>query len=440
MLNILKFYCILLGLTLFAGVSHAVEVKNLYLVKWPVAEQSKTARWKAALGGFKEVLVRKSGSTAILQSSDVQQAYRKVTSYLQRFEYIRQSTKNSKTPYIISLYFEPRLIDKLIQDAKMPLWGANRPVTIMWIAVEENYKRQVLKENLVKDNQQNANYSSQQLITQDLVDSIQENATRRGIPVILPLMDLDDELIVSISDIWGLFPTTITEASQRYSADSIIFGRIRKQGERWIGNFGYLNQKDEFNFETKSETSQQVIAGMIDKLSELLCNKYCVIEETGQKNEILMNLSDVNNFSEFKASENYLKNLSSIEKTEVIKIDQFQVLYKLTLFGQIGSLIEGIGLSRKIVVDEAIEKKVLEQQVSEKLAQETNKSSLPNVHESTSELLNEDLPGTESNTPVFDVEGNQILKSDSIETNDKMIEDEETDSSRIETIYYRWIG
>lgn len=225
----------------------AVEVKDLYLVKLPVAEQGKTALRKVSLEGFKEVLVRKSGSSAILQSEEVRRAYRKVTSYLQRFEYARQEDPEELS-YIISLYFEPRLIDGLIQESKMPLWGSNRPLTIVWLAVEEGFERKIVVENSL-DN------SSFELL--------QANGLRRGLPIILPLMDLEDELVVSISDIWGRFPTAIETASERYAADVALYGRINQLGDLWVGKFSYLNQGNENAFDLESESKEALLGELM---------------------------------------------------------------------------------------------------------------------------------------------------------------------------------
>lgn len=407
----------LIGLALYINAAVAIEVSDLYLVKWPVAAQSKKARLKATLAGFKEVLIRKSGSQAILQSYEVQQAYSKVISYLHSFEYSRIEDPSNDYPYLISLYFEPRLIDNIIRDSKMTLWGANRPVTILWIAVEEDSNRHILKDHIDVEVSQSGENIKVVNEKQDLTKSIKDNATRRGLPVISPLMDLEDELIVSISDIWGRFPTTILQASQRYSADSVIFGRVRKNGEQWSGEFTYINQLVQSSFEVSAEQPQQVIAQMVDKLAELLCNKYCVVEEVGQKNEVLMNVSGINNFKKFKAVEDYLNQLSAIKRTDVVKIDQHNVIFRLTLLGQIESLIEGISLSQKMQVDEkseALAIKIADENSLPTNQKDDNSDSLLPEETKTQEPQSQDVNLTEP------VDNSQLMK--------------------LQELYFRWLG
>jgi len=419
--NILKYFSVI-GILFIVYAVKAVEVNDLYLVKWPVAEQSKTALWKAALAGFKEVLIRKSGSQEILQSYEVQQAYSKVTSYLHRIEYKSQDTQKNEFPYVVSLYFEPRLIDSLIQDAKMPLWGANRPVTILWIAVEENFQRKILKDVYGKNGGQERSFNDN--ADEELSRTVYINAIRRGLPVISPLMDLEDELVVSISDIWGRFPSTILQASQRYSADSILIGRVKKDGEQWVGDFTYINQSNESTYQVLANESQQVIAKMMDQLAELLCNKYCVLEESGQKNQVLMNISGVNNFKNFKSVESYLNGLSGVKAARVMNIKSHQVLFELTLLGQVESVIEGIRLSQKLRVEEAPEH-----------PQTSDKKSI----NSSAELIQENTLDKLPAQPIELLEQDKIKNADVDKTTDA-VETLPNNDNQSAILYYRWLG
>lgn len=387
-----------LMLSICISMAQAVEVTNLYVVQSAVKEQSKSVEWKASIAGFKEVLIRNSGSDAILRDASVQKAYRRVTDYLQRFEYSKQdkasflpSVDNQVDflPYFITLYFEPRLINELIQGAQMSLWGASRPLTALWLVIEENNERKVIKESLLDES---------------IEKIIFKNAQRRGLPVLIPLMDLEDDLLVSKSDIWGLFSSSISTASSRYSADSSLFGRIRQDGILWVGKFGFLNQNEEINFDLKSESKEQLISQLINKLSELLCSKYCVVEEYGQKNEIYMDISNIYSFKRFKTVETYLAALSSIRFIEMIQIDKTHLKLKLTLLGQIESLIADIDLSQKMLLSE--------QPI--KINDDTEFQAEP------------------VNTDEFE-SLNQIKKS-------ALINNVKIKNEKLKTLYYRWVG
>ncbi|MGX5201658.1 DUF2066 domain-containing protein [Aliikangiella sp. IMCC44632] len=320
----------------------AVEVQGLYESSVGVADQRSTTRSSAVLTGFKEVLIRKSGSERVLDAYEVKQSFRKVTAFLQRFEYIpndsaSNSQQASEYPFNLKMHFEPRLVDELIQTAGMPIWGSNRPVTILWLAVEENFNRQ-----LVKENPENSFWS----------DLISEEAKRRGLPVILPLMDLEDELNVTLSDVWGRFLGPVNNASERYQADSVLVGRIYQVGDTWQSKLTYLNQSEQQAIEIEAPTPQALVASLSNRLAEQLCAKYCVVESADTL-PIKLQISGVKNFKDFKQVQQFLEGLSSIRKVELEQVAGTHARFNIALLGELQSVIEGIELSNKLIQETA---------------------------------------------------------------------------------------
>jgi hypothetical protein len=52
-------------------------------------------------------------------------------------------------------------------------------------------------------------------------------ADERGLPIVLPLLDLQDMGAVTFTDVWGGFDDRVLAASQRYRADAVLIGRVR---------------------------------------------------------------------------------------------------------------------------------------------------------------------------------------------------------------------
>lgn len=61
---------------------------------------------------------------------------------------------------------------------------------------------------------------------QGLTDTLERIADERGLPVALPLMDLQDLNAISFPEIWGDFDAQILAASQRYRADAVLVARL----------------------------------------------------------------------------------------------------------------------------------------------------------------------------------------------------------------------
>ena len=181
---------------------------------------------------------------------------------------------------------------------------------------------------------------------------LKDNAKRRGIPVILPLMDLEDELSVTLSDVWGRFNSTVVAASQRYAADSVVVGRINQVGEEWQARLSYINQGEEATFEFTAPDKNLAVKTMTDRLTELLCQKYCVVE-TVESNQIKIQVSNIGNFSNFKRAQSYLNELSSVRKVDVDKISTTHVRFNVSLLGDLQSIKDGISLGTNLIEEDA---------------------------------------------------------------------------------------
>lgn len=402
----------LITLLMVANTVKAVEISNIYQVDIPVKEQSNSARWKASLEGLKIVLVRRSGSQRILNSKETSKAYKKVTSYLQKFKYSRITEINDDYKYIISLYFEPRLIDDLIKRANQPLWDINRPVSILWLAHEEIDQNSLLNRRIITEN-------DDELIVNEMISS---NSSRRGVPVILPLMDLDDGLLVSTSDVWGRFPEAIIEASKRYSVDSIVIGKIYQRTELWFGQFTYFNQTKNVSFEYQSDNVDEIYKQMFDGLAEILCEQYCVTQTVSAGHELLLGIDNITNFETFQKIRNYLSDLSAVRQVDVVNIHQDKILLRLSLLSNEKNVIESLRLNRRL--------KFIEKPVEEPIGSMiTQDSTLPIEGES---IEGESIDEVEkAQNSLYQAES-EIEKIENTKGSNTIL--------KVKTIYYRWVN
>ncbi|PCI71559.1 MAG: hypothetical protein COB38_05580 [Gammaproteobacteria bacterium] len=402
-----RIYLALIILLMVGNIAKAVEISNIYQVDIPVKEQSNNARWKASLEGLKLVLVRRSGSQRILNSNEASEAFKKVTSYLQSSQYSREEEVIDEYKYIISLYFEPRLIDELIKRANQSLWDINRPVSILWLAHEEVDQYSTLYRRIITENEN-------EIIINDLIS---KNSKRRGVPVILPLMDLDDSLLVSQSDVWGRFPEAIVEASNRYSVDSIIIGKIYQRSELWFGQFTYFNQSKNISFEYQSDNVDLIYKQMFDGLAETLCEQYCVTQTVSAGHELLIGIENITNFEIFQKIKNYLSDLSAVRQVDVVNIHQDEILFRLSLLSNEKVVIESLRLNRRL--------KFIEKPVVEKIGKMiTLDNTLP--------IEGESDKGAEKTRNSFYQEEFKIEKPENTKDSKSIL--------KSKTIYYRWVN
>lgn len=174
-----------------------------------VSDQSQRTQQAALKEALKQVFVKMSGSTAVLDNAGVKAALRTPQAMLRSYRF---DFDGNRTYYVAE--FDNTKLTELLQREMLPLWGDRRPETIVWIAqdVSDEDKRIILEE------------SSQS----ELTLTLKQTAKERGIPLSLPLMDLTDNVNITIYDVWGRFVEPLQTASVRYGIDNIIGARVYK--------------------------------------------------------------------------------------------------------------------------------------------------------------------------------------------------------------------
>jgi hypothetical protein len=154
--------------------------------------------------------------------------------------------------------FDKAGLDRMMRAANLPVWGANRPRVLVWLADERGGQRQLL--SLEGD--------------LELRDALRAKANSRGMPMQLPLMDLLDQSVLSAADLWAGYEAAIREASERYPHDVILSGRVRDLGGRWEAQWTLWDRvgTDDFSART-GERTEAVLSG-IDAAQDLLASRY----------------------------------------------------------------------------------------------------------------------------------------------------------------------
>jgi hypothetical protein len=344
---IISYFCIL-------PIARSGNIKKPYEVTMLLEDQNIGTLKKAKLKAFKQMLFRRSANKDIVKIKVIQKEYTKITQYIQKIEF---STKDVSS---VTLHFEPRLIDRLIKIAKQPLWDFNRPTTLLWLAYESHLKNNRVTKTIMTENAESSEY----------IHAIQKEAIKNAIPIIFPLMDLDDELLVSLSDVWGGFHSKIIQASERYMVPSIMRGKIFQRGSEWFGHYTHIHKKEKKDFRFKAENVSKLHAQMIEKLGEVLCQHYC-ITESDIKRELFVNILDIPDFKAFQKVKQFFSQLLAIKRVEILRTEKNKTTFKLELLSNTAPVIARIHLNPFLTLLNDTTKKNINNE------KEDNKKTLP---------------------------------------------------------------
>ncbi len=234
----------------------AVNVGNLYHVVISVASQTNDLKEQAVKDGFLDVLIKITGNPAIDKNPVIKAALKKADYYVQEYSYSSVSTDSSQ--YQLQISYDPDDINRLIKKANMVSWGESRPLILVWL--------------VVTDRQHNVSVVNED--TQGTVfDMIKQESKRYGLPLIFPVMDMDDMKRVSSDDVSEMNIPVLQEAGQRYSPDALLIGGIEENDQGSQSHWQLVMKDQQWDWKIENKTTSDVISSVINQVYQYLSRR-----------------------------------------------------------------------------------------------------------------------------------------------------------------------
>ena len=303
--------------------ARAVTVEDLFTVELPVADQTTSLRLEAFSEAFKQVIVKVSGSDEPLLSPAFERPIANSARYVKQFRYLTREpdADDDESEYdlgrlVLRIDFDQQLVESLLREQNFPVWGRERPSTLLVISYDVN---ETIK--LVSDD-----------TTPDIVDALDTAATTHAVPVLFPLMDLEDTALVNIVDIASRQYEGIDLMAERYQPNAVLVGQILgRSGQGWQGDWEARFADQVFSWTYQASSRQDVIEQLVKNLARLLAQEYAPEDSLGVDEALLLSVSDLRNLDELVRVRRYLESLNVVESVRVAMIRHDEVTYRLKL-------------------------------------------------------------------------------------------------------------
>ena len=343
---------------------------------------------------LKQVIVKMTGDRSSLSNAGIVKALRSADDYILSYEYSIQDDQP-----IYKAIFDKNKIERLIRQQKLPLWGAQRPDAIIWLAYATDSNIKVVAEG------ENTEVSH----------SILTSAEGRGIPVLLPLMDLDDTISLSETDVWAQFLPVLENASRRYNSDYMLTARIidvdalkaqqdvetesntsqyievhklsgirafdrdaitldialnnqqllheERVEKTTLGTFDVLSIPEKatlaiewyiqgngevFSGREFANTSEQLIASFIDIFADLLGKRYAILPNQAATVEPMIIVSNIQSLHDMHSIANYLGELTVVDSARLVSVNGNIATFDLSLLGSLDDLYNTLALAKRL--------------------------------------------------------------------------------------------
>ena len=301
------------GVILFLP-AYAADVASLYTAKVPFELQQGDARARAYDAALRQVLLRVSGSALGDDPALYKSLFPDPSAYVVQFQPGPEDT--------LLVTFDGAAIEKTLRDANQTVWGADRPLTLIWLAVDWGQGEREIIGSADSEGQPDDARSLNR--NRQLRERLLEIAAERGLPVAFPLLDSEDMARVEFSDVWGGFDERVVAASARYDVNSILIGRVQAAGtsqNRWT----YLFGDDQRQWTGGPET-------VMAQVSDVLATEFAIIGSEPLR-AVDLNIHGVTSVEAYGDIQYMLANVNLIDSIALTEVAGDRLRYRVSAHG-----------------------------------------------------------------------------------------------------------
>lgn len=337
--NCLLFFCFVLPLNI-----SAIEVENLYSAKVAVASQSNDDRNQALKSALSAMLMKVGGKK--IDHPQVNQAVKNYNKYVTQYQYISDNNN-----VFLNVSFDEDKINQLFKDSDLAIWGRLRPQVMLWLVEEEGFERKIVSST-----------SSSSLPA--VIDNFSQ---LRGLPVVMPIMDLTDVTALTLTDLWGRFSQPVAQASARYSAEAVVVIRLSNsslvptqedtqdcplcQNHSLIVDWSLMTDAQSehaqvFSKPYAGDNAEELLTAALSDITDIIYQQYAL--STTNNNEFEIDVANIATLADLIAVSDFLADLSAVQSVQLISAKATSRRFKLALIGSKQSLFASLKLSEQL--------------------------------------------------------------------------------------------
>lgn len=292
----------------------AVDVPLLYTAEVPLDQERRDPRAHAYEMALADVLLRVSGAELANDREMIELLFPDPAAYVIQFR--------PADDEMLWVSFDGAAIEQVLRQAGQTVWGSDRPLTLVWLAVDWG---QGEREIIGADDPDRAPDEARSIDRNRLLrQRVLETAQRRGLPIVFPLLDTTDLQNLSFSDIWGGFDEPLVAASERYEADAVLVGRVRpatSQRNRWTFYLG----PEEYTWNGEPEL-------VFNAVADLLAAEFA-ISGTAVRESVNLVVHGIDSVQAFGAVQRLLAGLSNVEQYSIVEVTGDRILFRVDALG-----------------------------------------------------------------------------------------------------------
>lgn len=312
-------------------------------VQVAVPDQGAASRRAAEREAFETVLERLAGGAEVLDLDVVRAALATPQRFYSSSSYARRppgapgigvaAPDGAPRPWWLKLTFDRGSVLALLDGAGVPVWTGRRPDLLIWIARETEA-------------------GAPELVGADgeLGHALLDQADRLGLPVQLPLLDLDDVSRLSARDVWARFQGPIEQASARYPHEALVTLRLYSDAvghwrADWEGELAGERIDGAADVDTPADGGRR----MLDAIARQLAARFAVQAGSGEGDAVWLQVDGIDAIGRYADLMRYLDGLHGVDAVQLVQVRDASLLLRVDASGAGDRLLDVLRVDDRLI-------------------------------------------------------------------------------------------
>lgn len=321
-------------------VAQAARVEGLYEAEVSVPSKDAKQRDLALGAALRDVLVKVSGRRDPKSYPGIVQAMSSPGRYVEQYRYRTLAVETLGETELptgelrLWAHFDESAIGRLVLGAGLPAWGRIRPSVLVWLALESQGERDLVG---VDD-------------SATVTRVIRDVAALRGLPLVIPLLDLEDRSRLGAGDVWMAFREKILAASSRYQPDTILTVNAYPQGaDLWEARWRlYAGEGFADDWTTRGPLLDAVLEAGMNDAADRLAQRFAGTPGNTAEAAVGLHIAQVRTLADYARVLAYLQSLDGVSRVDVTGAAGDRVSFHLKARGGQPALEQIIALGRTL--------------------------------------------------------------------------------------------
>ncbi len=291
-----------------------------YQVAIPVADQSASARRSAEREALSQVLFRLTGDAEALQRPELAAARQAPQNLFLRSGYARirdpeLAASHPDARWLLELEVDRRGVLDLLAEAGIPAWTGRRPeILVVMLEEDAEGERRLLEP------------------TSEEARSLLRLGRERGLPLVVPLLDLQDQLTLDVPELWARFEDATAPLAERYRPDAIvILRRYQDALGRWLVDWEGEVGGESLGSALEIDAPEAAPKELVERLAGRLIARYALRMGVGEEGgEILwLQVDGLSRVQSYAGLMRYLEGVSGVSRVQLVQVRDRSLLLRL---------------------------------------------------------------------------------------------------------------